>query len=112
MADEIPTSRPAWEAIGVPLLKAFGLSGQRIRALDIRIAVGEPVIVKTEQFARSESGDTLQRVLRRYTLTDESTGDAKAFVVDVTDDDAVDVTDIEHISGCARYERVGGDGHG
>ena len=112
MSNEIPASRPAWGAIGVPLLEALGLCGQRVRALDIRIVVGEPVIVKTEQFARSESGGILQRVLRRYTLVDESTGDAKAFVVNVTDDDLVEVTDLEDVSGCARYERAGGDGHG
>ncbi len=102
MAGETPVHTPAWRAIGIPLMKVLGMEGQKITALDIRLAVGEPVVVTTTQYEpqNRDVGTALQRVMRRYTLFAEDKGSVTAYAVNVADDAGVTtIEDDDHGNG-------------
>jgi len=64
--------------IGMKLLESLGITDKRVRAIDIRIETGKPVMVTVERLLESEDATVLVSETRKYTVVEREVSVAEA----------------------------------
>jgi hypothetical protein len=57
--------------IGMKLLEALGITDKRVRAIDIRIETGKPVMVTVERRMESEDAEVLVNEFKKYAVVEK-----------------------------------------